>query len=1187
VADYSAKIKLLVEGLQSLDKVEAKVKEIHRLTAGGWRVDLQSSKGYKELSKNLDDIANKGRTTAKSLKDSLKTVWSITKGTGIAAAIVGINQFGAALEAASAKAGLFGPAVQTIGSAVKTAIPGVETLVQAFTALPPALQATAPALAAVTAGLIAFNAPIRTAIQDTVTVAKTLSTVKDAIKTAFNTTLLMAFTDQLDININAADAYRQALLRLTDTVGDLQRRKAALQRVLNNTNSSTDTAVKIATRLVDVTQRLNSEQREQNDLLRRARGLSQTELEETKGVKSLRTRRKRTEYLKEQAEEAAETLANLRALEAAESQAARTRLAAAAKEKADALQAEKVAAQNALTALRALEAAESDLARKRLAASVKSVVDRRGTQAYEFPIGPNPLSGRAFGVDENLKATRSDRIDAAMVDAMRRRREKFYAWEREQPRTVYSAWDSNVFAPAIQGFKKLGSAGAAAITKIEASVKGLGKRLQGSVVGGAFPLLFGQGPEAAIGGALGGLLIPGGGGFAGSLLGTVIGDLKTAQEEVNRLSKSFGYSAQQTLTLASAFEKAGQDADNLKAALVNIQGLGLTSTEEISLLRVANELSEEYGGKVDKIAQALANTLEQGKVTISSITNLTSQGIPVQERLAEKLGVTREELFKLARDGRVSVQDLLDVTVDLGIEAELTADKGKTGFDRFSEASKQLATAVAGLAETLLTILAPAIEKVLNLAVRALTAVNGLLTSGVTRQMGQAGLALLFGFESQGIDNIRSALKDLNKITPTTIDQTDALLGNLDDMRRNLTRVGPGSANAGIAITLQRQVLDAQNRLLKIREGLGGEAGLAQQPIGRITAPVQLPPKSSDGRGGAGAAGREADRVAKVLIQQRALTLEVQRQSTFSAKIAAAERDNNLVLVQRLQGEQKLAELGVQTAKALELEKNASAQLAISKTAQARADLIRQETAQAIAQIEQRINETRDNALANSNERINRLQAEIEGRTRDYELTQRIQELEKAGVENAEAQAQAEFKVLDIKNQQLQTQQLINNLVNSAGQQFAGLFETLITGTNDWNSALRSVLTNLSSALFRFGLNTLADAGDPAGQGIGLLSILAGRFGKRANGGPVSAGSPYVVGERGPELFVPGRSGTIVSNENLSGGGTSNVVVNVDASGSNVEGNDQDANQLGKAIGLAVQQELIKQKRPGGLLAGV
>jgi hypothetical protein len=37
-------------------------------------------------------------------------------------------------------------------------------------------------------------------------------------------------------------------------------------------------------------------------------------------------------------------------------------------------------------------------------------------------------------------------------------------------------------------------------------------------------------------------------------------------------------------------------------------------------------------------------------------------------------------------------------------------------------------------------------------------------------------------------------------------------------------------------------------------------------------------------------------------------------------------------------------------------------------------------------------------------------------------------------------------------------------------------------------------------------------------------------FGTRAAGGPVSAGSPYLVGERGPELFVPSRSGTIAPN---------------------------------------------------------
>lgn len=44
-------------------------------------------------------------------------------------------------------------------------------------------------------------------------------------------------------------------------------------------------------------------------------------------------------------------------------------------------------------------------------------------------------------------------------------------------------------------------------------------------------------------------------------------------------------------------------------------------------------------------------------------------------------------------------------------------------------------------------------------------------------------------------------------------------------------------------------------------------------------------------------------------------------------------------------------------------------------------------------------------------------------------------------------------------------------------------------------------------------------------------------------------------------------------------------MVNVDASGTEVQGDDESSNQLGKLVGLAVQQELVKQQRPGGLLS--
>jgi hypothetical protein len=117
----------------------------------------------------------------------------------------------------------------------------------------------------------------------------------------------------------------------------------------------------------------------------------------------------------------------------------------------------------------------------------------------------------------------------------------------------------------------------------------------------------------------------------------------------------------------------------------------------------------------------------------------------------------------------------------------------------------------------------------------------------------------------------------------------------------------------------------------------------------------------------------------------------------------------------------------------------------------------------------------------------------------------------------------------------------------------------------------------MSGGGFAFGGSGAAPAG------LNTSFIGSSLFGQRAIGGPVSGNRPYLVGERGPELFVPGAQGNIVPNSAM---GSANVTVNVDASGSSVEGDSAQAGQLGKMLGAAVQAELIKQKRPGGLLAG-
>lgn len=1093
MADYSARIKLIVDGVRQLTQVEAKVKELHRLMAGGWRVDIANNQQFKQLNANLDAAKQRAAGLGQALTDAL------------------------------------GRITQTAKSLSAEAV-------------------------------------------------KSYRAVAEAVRTAFDTVAVFAFGNAVDMTLDVVENYRQTLLSLVDTIGALRTRQARLRSALDNTNSSTETAVRIAGKLVEINQRLNAEQRAQNDLMREAAGLQPQAVRDAEFY-----RRKALLASRKVNEERLQALSDQRAAEQTASDAARARLAAEIKQRRDAIQ----AIQDETAAIRAREAAAKAAMGTPFA---KQVVDPRGKSQYEFPIGPNPLSGRAFGVPDNLKATRSDAIDAAMIAAMRRRREKFYAWEATQPRKLYSAYDKNFFLPAIQGFQRLAKASANAGTQIAAN---LSKRLGGAAIGGAFPLLFGQGPQAAIGGVLGGLLLPGGGGFAGSLLGTLIGDLKSAQVEVERLSGAFGYTEIQSRSLASAFQLAGDDADNLRTALVNIRGLGITSEEEISLLRVATELSKDYGGKVDKVAQSLANTLEQGKVTITSITSLTSQGIPVQEKLAEKIGVNRQELFKMARDGKINVQDLIDVMVDMGLAAEKTADKSKSGFDRFTEASKTLGLAIAGLAETLLTILAPALERVLNLATRGLTAVNNLLSSNVTRQMGQAGLSFTTGAVEQGIDNVTGALKDLNAIVPSSTAEVDKLLLSLDDMTRNLQRTPADLAKpiTDRATDVQGQVQAARSRLQALRRTLaGGEGPAGEAPITRINAPFQQQPTG----GGGGDNGLQASLRRTAALKAQATTLLLA--ADIQDRITAAERIGAKELALSLERDRERAQiLGKYEALIAKVRDTENKSNEIDALRQKRnAELVASQL-----DYEGKRTQLAVERKASGYEMQTQLQQEaflmeqtLQGKGREAQLQVEIANAIKDLDPVLAGQVATQMRRNDALTQELKNARELEavyaDIASTIAQGMTQALKDVVKGTESLRDVAMNLLNNVLNKVIDIAMN-MAMFGVASGTGTGG-GLLGGLFnlGKtapgRAAGGSVMGGSPYVVGEKGPELFVPGRSGTIVPNSSM-GGGSTNVVVNVSAGGSNVEGDQQGAKQLGQAVAAAVQQELIKQKRPGGLLA--
>jgi lambda family phage tail tape measure protein len=293
-------------------------------------------------------------------------------------------------------------------------------------------------------------------------------------------------------------------------------------------------------------------------------------------------------------------------------------------------------------------------------------------------------------------------------------------------------------------------------------------------------------------------------------------------------------------------------------------------------------------------------------------------------------------------------------------------------------------------------------------------------------------------------------------------------------------------------------------------------------------------------------------------------------------RIAAAEMAGDKQLAIRLQGQQRELDIQYKYAQALAQEKDLRAQQAI----------------------------------------IFQAQTEIVANNRDIQ-----RELNEAQNESAIRQIAALEGIIGLQSeltaQQQQQKDLADGIANTVGQGMTSAFNALIQGSEDFNTSLRriasGVLIDIANQLIQIfviqkAINAISNLFGGGGGGVGLPTSYAGvqtnplvtaglpsfggstfstaglGFSFRANGGSVRAGQPYIVGERGPELFMPGRSGGIAPTGSFGGG--VNVVVNVDASGSNVQGNEPDARQLGRAISVAVQAELVKQQRPGGLLAG-
>lgn len=149
------------------------------------------------------------------------------------------------------------------------------------------------------------------------------------------------------------------------------------------------------------------------------------------------------------------------------------------------------------------------------------------------------------------------------------------------------------------------------------------------------------------------------------------------------------------------------------------------------------------------------------------------------------------------------------------------------------------------------------------------------------------------------------------------------------------------------------------------------------------------------------------------------------------------------------------------------------------------------------------------------------------------------------------------------------------------------------TGKLSFTSLATSILTDIARIQARQAvaglLNSSFNWGDAIGSMFGPGTVGSGLSGARANGGPVSSGASYLVGERGPEIFTPSGGGTIIPNNALGGSGSApqiNLVTNISGNGStsSASGDSGGARSLGDALNAKMKAVIVQEMRQGGLI---
>lgn len=178
-------------------------------------------------------------------------------------------------------------------------------------------------------------------------------------------------------------------------------------------------------------------------------------------------------------------------------------------------------------------------------------------------------------------------------------------------------------------------------------------------------------------------------------------------------------------------------------------------------------------------------------------------------------------------------------------------------------------------------------------------------------------------------------------------------------------------------------------------------------------------------------------------------------------------------------------------------------------------------------------------SLITDSERLKQLRSELVTIDREYNAMVRAATIVEAGKESVvvrtKEMVENRQRALQVERELVTVLPKVQAYWRDAANILASGFEKAILSGGKLRDMLKGIANDLLALMIRQTVTM------PIANSLTKgLTAFGATLGFAADGGPIPSGMPYIVGERGPELFIPSSSGTIVPNHAMSSGGGGN-----------------------------------------------